>query len=518
MTDTPRYATFRDYLRVVRERRILIVLVALVFGAAALGWSVRQDPQYEADTTVQFKDENVDSSILGTVTLTGQTPEQRAAISAQSISRPEVAERARKIMKSPLPARVLQSLVVGRPETRTNLVVITARAGDPYFAADVANAFAKAARDLALEDTRERYQEAADAQRAVLDDLGDSPTARVVRATRSAEIAKLEQLAKIVRPVEILSPARVPTAPVSPRPVMNTVLALLLGLAVGLVAAFARDSLDRRFKNSREITSELHLPLVGYVREDLLGRTIVGNGQKPLTGDELESFRILRTNVEFLDVDRPPKVVLVTSALPEEGKSTVAGALACAYVTAGKRTLVVECDLRRPTLAKRLALKPAPGLTDYLVGAASPREILQTLEITPATTGNGSGPDMAADATNLVCIMAGTPGPQPAEMLRSQRFKSFLAQVCEVYDTVILDSAPLLSVVDTLELLPESHAVVLCIRASQTTRDQARAAKSAMEHFPSRATGVVVTGVRAREEADAYGYYSYGYVYGSKPS
>jgi capsular exopolysaccharide synthesis family protein len=518
VNEAPRYATLRDYLRVIRERRVTIILITLAFAGAALGWSARQKPTYEASATVQFKDENIDSSILGTVTsIGGQTPEQRAAISAESIDRPDVADRAKEILHLNAKADLRRASVNARPESRPTLAVVTARAAKARAAARLANAFAEAARDVAISETRDRYKKAASAQRKIVKEIPDKRVNRLLRAQKLADIARLGQLAKIVRPVEVLETASVPSNPVSPKPILNTILGLLLGLAIGLIAAFGRDALDRRFKNSREITAELHLPLVGYVREDLLGRSVVGNGRKPLTDDDLEGFRVLRTNLEFLDVDRPPKVVLITSALPDEGKSTVAGALACANATAGKRTLLVDCDLRRPMLATRMGLERTPGLTDYLVGAASPTDVLQTVALSAEPSANGASPQAPeARVLPLTCITAGTLSPQPAEMLRSQRFKDFLAQVSEVYDAVIVDSAPLLSVVDTLELLPAADAVVVCVRASQTTRDQARAARAALEHFPARPTGIVVTGFRRREEADAYGYYSYGYVYGSK--
>lgn len=504
VNDGPRYATFPDYLRVVRERRTLIVLVALLFAGAAFGWSIRQPDVFQAESSVEFKDVNTESSILGTVTLDRQTPEQRAAINAQNISRREVAERARKNLRIKTPVRQLQFAVLGRPETRTNLVVVNAQWGSAEGAAAIANAFAEAAVEIETEQVRDRYREAAESQEEVLDELEDVPGVRQLRILRLDQIARLKELSKTVTAAEVLRPANVPAAPISPKPIMNTLLGLMLGLIVGLVAGFARDSLDRRFKSTREISSELTLPLVGYVREDVLGRSVVGKGRGTLEGEELEAFRILRTNVDFLDVDNPPKIVLVTSALPEEGKSTAASALACAYATAGRRTLLVECDLRRPVIAERFGLAPKPGLTDYLAGHAAPKDILQTVALT-IPTGNGATPEQAP----LVCIVAGSSSPQPAELLRSQRCREFLEQVSEAYDTVVIDTSPLLPVVDTLELLPRADAVVLCLRATRTTRDQARAAKGAIDHFPSRPTGVFVTGMLAHDDAYAYGYYSY---------
>jgi non-specific protein-tyrosine kinase len=179
----------------------------------------------------------------------------------------------------------------------------------------------------------------------------------------------------------------------------------------------------------------------------------------------------------------------------------------------GKRTLIVEGDLRRPTLAERTGIKATPGLSDYLVGRAEPAEILQTIA-PPSAGANGNQAVAGTTAVPFVVITAGTPSPQPAELLRSKRCAEFFAQVRDAYDVVIVDSCPLLSVADTLELLPLADAVVMCVRASKTTRDQARAATAAMAHFPDRPTGAVITGVRARDQASYLGYYSYGYVYG----
>src|SRR3954452_2141883 len=149
------------------------------------------------------------------------------------------------------------------------------------------------------------------------------------------------------------------------------------------------------------------MPVVGKVSENALGRVGFGvNGSAPVMDPDLESFRIIRTNLEYLRQDRPLKSLLVTSGLPEEGKSTVAASLACTATLAGRRTLLVECDVRRPSLARRLGLKQTPGLTDYLMGAADPRDVIQTVELEePRILGNGnprvagSDPELQAKPT-----------------------------------------------------------------------------------------------------------------------
>jgi receptor protein-tyrosine kinase len=222
---------------------------------------------------------------------------------------------------------------------------------------------------------------------------------------------------------------------------------------------------------------------------------------------DLEAFRIVRTNLDYLDVDQRVKVVAVTSAMPEEGKSTVAASLAFASAAAGRKTLLVECDLRRPSLAGRLAIGEGPGLSEYLAGRAGPEDVLHTIHLSGEADVEGEGPQKLGES--LVCIVAGEPPLRPAELMASRKFADFLTQVSEAYDLVVLDSAPLLAVVDTLEILPKVDGVLLCVRAGRATREQARAVKSAVSHLPDRPMGLVITGIRHGDEA------SYGYYYAS---
>lgn len=521
MSDAPKYTTLRDYLRVVRERRVLILVIVAVFAGLALYVSSRQLPVYESQAALAFESENEDFSTIGGSQPITESPEQRAAIQARRMRTLDVAKDVQKELRTKRSPSNLLSLVNVRPEARTHFVVVTARNRDPEFAADVANAFAEVAVERHVSEVRKRLKDRARIIREQNKDLPRRPSTQITRAANTDRIARLETLAEFAEPAEVAVEARPASTPVSPKPIRNTILGALVGLTFGLVAAFMRDSLDRRFKSIREIREDLHMPLIGHVRDDMLGRSLVSvNGHGALSGPELEAFRILKTNVDFLDVDSPGASIVITSALPEEGKSTVAGALAAAYAASGRRTLLVECDLRRPTLAKRLGLNAVPGLSDYLVGNAGPQEILQVLAIEPpqlGKSGNGESPEPAEKRLGqpLVCITAGTTSPQPAELLGSARFKGFLEQVSGSYDTVILDAAPLLSVVDTLEIVPNVDRVVLCVRSSRTTRDQARAAKSALDHFPPRPMGVVVTGVRPGDEGE-YGYYSYAYAYGAQ--
>jgi Mrp family chromosome partitioning ATPase len=154
-------------------------------------------------------------------------------------------------------------------------------------------------------------------------------------------------------------------------------------------------------------------------------------------------------------------------------------------------------------MAQRFGLPEGPGLTDYLMGNASPQEVIRVVPSVPSAAGSADGNSIAPEP--LVCITAGASPPRPADLLGSERFRAFIAQVSDAYDTVLIDTAPLMTVADTLEIVPSVSAVLLCVRLHQSTRDQALAAREALERLPERPTGVILTDVRETEE----GYYSY---------
>lgn len=528
MNEAPRYVTLRDYLRVLREQRTLILVVTAVFAAAAVLVSLRQEPVYQAEASLQFQDFSQESSLLGTQVLPNQAPQTLAAVSAQAVTTSRVASRVKRALKSRLTEQQLQQKVTARVEAQTNLVVIQSQDSDADGSKRLANAFALEARDVANEDTRRELRRAADSVRRASSKAarGTGPGS-LTRLLALDRIARLQSLARIATPATLARTADKPNGPISPRPIRNGILGAILGLTLGVLAGFIRDSLDRRLRNTREVQEQVGMPLLGSVRHEAMGLAgPIKNGRGPMSDADLESFRILRTNLEFLDVDNPLKSVVITSALPEEGKSTVAASLAFASVAAGKRTILVECDLRRPSLAERLGVTASPGLSDYLLGRASPTDILQTVDLPPPSL-NGSVPEMSVKPSEhdgqgvepgrtgtLVCITAGAAPPHAAELLGSNRFQDFLREVTAAYDAVIIDGTPLLAVVDTLELLPHVDGVVVCVRVSRTTREQVRAAKAALEHLPDRPMGLVVTGIRSGEEKD-YGYY---YSYASSGS
>jgi capsular exopolysaccharide synthesis family protein len=252
--------------------------------------------------------------------------------------------------------------------------------------------------------------------------------------------------------------------------------------------------------------------MLSVVVDDAMGGVPVsgsgGDGQIAA----MNSFRMLRTNLNFLDVDDPPKTVLVTSALAEEGKTTVSIGLALAAAAGGRRVLLVEADLHRPVHAERLGIRTQPGIADYLGGEASPTDVLQTFEFVDPAASNIKGDGDGPQKSSLISITAGSRTPWPAELLGSERFADFLQKVRKAYDLVVIDSGPILGVPETSELIPQADSVIFCVRLGRTTTEQAEAGRDALARLPKRPSGLVVTDVSGRDR----GYYAYAYSYGAE--
>ncbi len=514
MTSERQESTMADYLRMLRQRRLLIAVTVLTCAAAALGVSLLQRPSYSAEASVSVRDPNQDVSLLGGAGTSINTPEQIAAAHVPQVTRPLVVQRVQAELRGSFTVSQLSQSVDVHVDPSSDLVLIDSHAQRAADAAAIANAFATGDARESTTEARQAFATAASHLAVKIRSVARNTTTRLIYID---QLSRLQSLSAVAAPVVVSSTAKVPSAPSSPRPVVNTFVAALLGLLLGIVLASARNAVDRRLRHPDEVEEYVGLPLLGNVRKEALGHAgLISNGRGPTADVDLEGFRILRQNVEYLGADDEARCIVVTSAMAGEGKSTVAAGLALASAAAGKNTLLLECDLRRPVLAGRMDLARTPGLTDYLTGHASPQEILQLVPVAE-TAGAGAFTDKklgtyvsaTGEDCQLVCITAGELPSRPAELLASARFRDLLTDVREAYDVVILDSSPLLPVADTLELVPHVSGVLVCVRCDQTTRDQARGAKSCLDRLPMKPAGAVATGLRRGK--GYYGYYDAQY-------
>jgi succinoglycan biosynthesis transport protein ExoP len=506
MTNDRKEFTLRGYMDVIRRGKWLILTVAVVAAVAALGISKLQKPSYTATSTLTVNDLNQALSYTGASYVNGLTPLQEAEIAAPQVVRPEVARAVQK----QLGTRLNNSTVTTTVDSNSYAIHVAATSRSAADAAAIANAYATTDVSLTTTEARAAYASQAAAVQRQLKSERHGGSQDIVTAEA---LSRLQNLATVATPLTVTTPATVPGSPSSPKTARNTLGALLIGLLLGIALATIRDAADRRLRHARDVTTVLDRPILGRIRTKALGHTGApaesSNGIGPLEDADLESFRILRQNIAYLGTAAERRTVLVTSAVAEEGKSTVAACLAVATAEAGKRTLLVECDMRRPVLAKRFGINESPGLSDFLTGNAEPNTILQPIGgIVERLNGSGAALGPAQPwSSNLVCITAGRTVPRPAELLASSGFRSFLAEVAEVYDAVILDTPPLLPVADTLAIVPDVSAVIMCVRLERTTRDQAHAAQSALDRLPERPIGLVITDIRRQDAGYDYSPY-----------
>jgi capsular exopolysaccharide synthesis family protein len=297
--------------------------------------------------------------------------------------------------------------------------------------------------------------------------------------------------------VTVVRPAELPTTPVAPRPVLNVAFGLVVGLAVGIGLVVLRETLDTSVKTTedlQELTGNSALGVIGFDPQAEKAPLV---SQVDAQSVRLEAFRTLRTNLRFVDVDSPPKVVVVTSSVASEGKSTTACNLALTLASAGTEVILVEGDLRRPRVADYMGLEGAVGLTDVLIGRAVLDEVLQPW---------GSPP--------LAVLTSGALPPNPSEMLGSTQMAELIASLRKRAEMVLIDTPPLLPVTDAAVLARECDGALLVIRQGRTTREQLTRSLEALRSVGARLLGTVLN---MAPTGGAHGY-GYGYYTGDYAS
>ena len=340
-----------------------------------------------------------------------------------------------------------------------------------------------------------------------------------------------------VEEVSLVRPATVPGSPMNPPQTAGKVFAgLLIGLTVGLVLAFVLESLDTSIGTIQDVESYLETPVLGLiplidpVKDPLLappedepeGSPV--SAMRPFLVSLLspqstvaEAYRSLRTNVEFLSLEKNVKTLCITSASLMEGKTTTAINLAITIAQMGKRTLLVEADLRKPFLHHAFGIPRDPGLTEVIVGNKEWRECLRT------TTDLMLGPlgverlMTMPNVDKLFLLASGTPPPNPAEFLNSQRMQDLIAQFREQFDFVIFDCPPILPVTDAAILASKTDGTLMVYRVGKIARSALKRAKALLENVRGRVLGVVLTGLKAETSADYEELQYYRYAYGHEP-
>lgn len=289
--------------------------------------------------------------------------------------------------------------------------------------------------------------------------------------------------------VEVVSGPALADRPVSPTPVRNAVLALVVGLLLGVGGAVLRETLDASVKTAQALTETTGAAVLSTVPVDARAKRaplIVAGSAGSVRA---EALRQLRTNLQFVNVDAPARAIAVTSAVPGEGKTTTACNLAIVFAEAGKRVVLVDADLRRPRVAEYLDVEGAVGLTNVLAGQATVDDALQQW--------GDSG---------VFVLPAGSIPPNPSELLGSRNMHALLASLRDGFDIVIVDTPPLLPVTDGAVVATAVDGTVMVFRCGRTTAAQARSAAEALGAVDARVLGCVLN-MTPRKSTGAYTYY-----------
>lgn len=446
----------KDYWLTVRRRWRVVVATLVATLALAAAITLQATPQYDSSTRLFISTSESDSSSAYTGNLFAT---QRVASYADLVGSRQLADQVEDSTGGVVAAQDLRELVEATVVPETVILEITATHPDPEVAAQVAQAYAEQLQDLVREL-----------------ETPQGETRALIKAT-------------------IVDDAEVSDDAVSPQPARNLALAAVLGLLLGMGLAVARELLDTSLTTSDDIGDVTDAPILGNIASDEaanLAPLTVLSSATPWA----EAFRVLRTNMQYVEVDEEQKVIVMTSALPGEGKSTTAINLALTTAMAGQRVVLVEADLRRPLMAGRLGLDGAVGTTNVLIGKVSLADALQRY----------------AD-TGLRVLTCGPIPPNPSELLQSHAMESLLADLRRDFDVIIIDAPPLLPVTDAALLAAQADGAVVVVRHGRTTRDQLQHSLERLEAVDAKALGVVINLAPSRKNRTGYGY-GYGYGYG----
>jgi capsular exopolysaccharide synthesis family protein len=361
---------------------------------------------------------------------------------------------------------------------------------------------------------------------------------QVVTALEEGYQEALIREADKVEEVTVLEWAATPRHPINPHhPLKRAIMGLLLGLILGVVFAVVAETLDTSIGTIEDVQEYTGMQVVGIVpfinvddvRASLMRRDVdVSDDRLMQRKAQLvtyfdpqstlaETYRTLRTNIEFVTVEKGAKCLMVTSSMHFEGKSTTISNLSMTMAQLGKRTLLVDCDLRKPSIARVFGLNKEPGVTEVIVGNHAWRDVIRT--VTDIVTGGMGMEDIlqTQGIGNLHIITSGSIPPNPTELLNSRAMGEFIDEIKEEYDVVLIDSPPVLHVTDAAILGKKVDGTLVVYKAGEVARTSLKRSTSLLRSVGIELLGVVLNGIRAEMSSDFHdmGYNAY-YAYGSE--
>ncbi len=493
----PMRSDFDALVRLLRRRGIWIVVCTLVAGVAAVAWSSSQPKQYTATAGLLFEDSQVANQLFGSTVVAPPTdPTRAAATNVQLVGLHIVASLTANALHSQLTAAAILAEVQVQGGGESDLVNVSATDRSPTLAARLADTFAGQFVSYRRNTERASVLTTLHVVNAQLRGPGLSPAQRNDLQSRAEQLRLLAQLQ--TGGVELVQPAVTPTSPSSPQVRRDGALGAGLGILLGIVVALMMQRFDRRIRDLDELKQAYGLPLLGIIpKSRALDADTDGVALPRL---EAEAFQMLRTALRYAKVDRDVRSVLVASASPSEGKSTIAWNLAVAAASASgasdSRVLLIEADFHRPSLAAKHNLRPSPGLGDLIVEDLPLAKVVQSVPISSGTA--------EQNPPILDVIPAGDASSNPAGLLQSAGAIEVLSMLTRLYGLVVIDTPPSAVIADAIPLMRRVGAVLLVGRLGVTRRDAVRRFTEQLGNVEARVIGFVANDVAIG--AQGYGY------------
>ncbi len=499
-----RKSDLEGVISTLRRRAGLIVLCLVLTTAVAVGFSLLQEKQYSASASLLFRDPGFAQDLFGSSATPPNTdPTRDAATNEKLVGLDVVATRTALVLKGSLTSEEVSEKISVSPSGLSDVVTVTATDSSPAKARRIANTFARQFISVRAHADKSKLLQA---QRLAEDEFNRLPAeeqegVRGESLSRAAE--KLGVLASLqTGNAELVQPAELPTSPSSPKPLRNGLIGVLLGLLLGIGLAFLFDRLNRDLREPEEAGEAFDLPVLGVVPESkAIVQSNVGEAAE-LPFMENEAFRMLRASLRYFNVNRDVRSVLVTSSAAQEGKSTVAWNLA-RVAASSSRVVILETDLRNPTLARQHGLSTGPGLTELLTHQVDLEGAIQHKPIAGASNGSSVG------ERRVDVVVSGSVPPNPAELLESESMSGVISQLKARYDLVVVDTAPIGVVSDAFPLLHKVDGVIVVLRLGKTTRDAAKRIREQLARLEAPVLGIVANGMKLKRRSK----YGYGYGY-----
>ena len=496
----------------LRERWWIVLASVIVLGGLAFVISLLLESRYSA--TAQLEQDRYNTKAISKALEDAGTaglPEDSIPSDALTLQTSAFAERVSEALGASLSADELRASISTASDSEAPVIYVTATGSEADLVATVANAFAEEFVKYRQEEVQRLLQSALALVQERIRDSGSS----LELEERSDAIDLL--LSSQVADYEVLERATAPASPYWPKPILNLVWGLVAGLVLGLVAAISLGALDRRIKDQATLERVMDLPVLGAMPAPSRPRGATGSLGKNATvgfrkGNELllESMRMLRSNLKVLGFGDTRRSVLVTSTAPGEGKSTLAVNLALSMALAGDRVILVDADLRNPSIDRYLSIPNTHGLaealTDRSVGWS---ERIQAVDLAPFVDQRlitAKRPtDSETTVSKFLCLPSGALPGSPTEVLESPAMGDLLAELQGISDYVILDGPPMLMASDSLVLAQLVDAVILASALGRETVTEAKQVRQLLARAEIQALGLVICGGKPQPH-DSYYY------------